>query len=140
VDDGARAERRELAVDDTALANRRVEQPIDVREREGADEREHRPPLRDEHHALARHRHPFEHHRYQAEAEPYDEGHPDQAADTWSHAVRLQPARGEAHEGLAEALLAAKRPAEARREAEEARRLGRNVDALLAKINAAAKK
>ncbi|HYV20579.1 MAG TPA: tetratricopeptide repeat protein [Verrucomicrobiae bacterium] len=69
----------------------------------------------------------------------YDEGHPDQAADAWSHAVRLQPARGEAHEGLAEALLASKKTSEARREAEEARRLGRNVDALLAKINAAAK-
>jgi len=32
-------------------------------------------------------------------------------------ALRLQPDRGEAHEGMAEALLAARRPAEARRHA-----------------------
>ncbi len=55
----------------------------------------------------------------------------------WERALRLQPDRGEAHEGIAEALLAAKRPAEARRHAEEALRRGRDVHALIQKIDRA---
>ena len=54
-------------------------------------------------------------------------------------ALRLQPERAEAHQGLAEALLAAKRPAEARPHAEAAKRLGRDVQALLKQIDAASK-
>jgi cytochrome c-type biogenesis protein CcmH/NrfG len=67
----------------------------------------------------------------------FDEGHPDRAVEAWGQALKLQPDRGEAHEGLAEALLAARRPADARLEAEQAKRLGRNVDPLLKKIDAA---
>jgi len=55
----------------------------------------------------------------------------------WERALRLQPDRGEAREGIAEALLAAKRPAEARRHAEEALRRGRGVHALIQKIDRA---
>jgi cytochrome c-type biogenesis protein CcmH/NrfG len=69
----------------------------------------------------------------------YDDGHPDKAVGAWEQALRLQPERGEAHEGMAEALLAAGRPAEARRHAEQARRLGRPVDALLRNIDRATK-
>jgi cytochrome c-type biogenesis protein CcmH/NrfG len=67
----------------------------------------------------------------------YNEGHPDKAVEAWGQALKLQPDRGEAHEGLAEALLATKRPADARLEAEQAKHLGRNVDALLMKIDSA---
>jgi tetratricopeptide (TPR) repeat protein len=67
----------------------------------------------------------------------FDNGQPEQAVAAWERALRVQPDRAEAHEEIAEALLAARRPADARRHAEEAQRRGRDVKALLQKIDRA---
>jgi tetratricopeptide (TPR) repeat protein len=83
-------------------------------------------------------RNPESYPAYRALARLYfDNGQPEQAVGAWERALHLQPDRGEAHEGMAEALLAARRPAEARRYAEEAQRRGRDVHALLQKIDRA---
>ena len=38
----------------------------------------------------------------------YDNGQPEEAVETWGLGLRVQPDHGEAHEGMAEALPAAR--------------------------------